>query len=59
VVSDNGVGLSTDGTTPGMGTRLLKGVVAQMAGTYTVTSDDGARFSANVALETSGHTAGI
>ena len=59
VVSDNGVGLSTDGTTPGMGTRLLKGVVAQMAGTYTVASDDGARFSANVALETSGHTAGI
>lgn len=57
VVSDDGVGLSPDNTTPGMGTRLLKGVVAQMAGTYSVTSDQGARFSANVALETEGHLA--
>lgn len=55
VVSDNGVGLSAENTVPGMGTRLLKGVVAQMAGTYSVTSDGGARFSANIALETIGH----
>ncbi len=57
VVSDNGVGLSPETTIPGMGTRLLKGVVAQMAGSYTVTSDGGAKFSANVALETTGHPA--
>lgn len=55
VVEDNGVGLKSD-LTPGMGTRLLKGVVSQMGGTYTLTSDDGTRFEANIALETAGHS---
>ncbi|HEY0034924.1 MAG TPA: histidine kinase dimerization/phosphoacceptor domain -containing protein [Devosia sp.] len=56
VVSDNGVGLDTGEVMPGMGTRLLRGVVAQMAGTYSITSEQGARFSANIALETKGHS---
>lgn len=55
IVSDDGVGLGTGEVSAGMGTRLLRGVVAQMAGTYSMTSDQGARFSANIALENKGH----
>jgi two-component sensor histidine kinase len=54
LVSDNGVGLS-ETRTAGMGTRLIEGLVSQMGGTYTLTSDGGAHFKANLALESAGH----
>lgn len=53
-VSDNGVGLAENNRS-GMGMRLLRGLVSQMGGTYTLTSDGGTHFKAEIALETSGH----
>lgn len=53
-VADNGVGLS-ETRTDGMGTRLLKGLASQMAGTYTLTMNGGTEFRANLALEVAGH----
>lgn len=55
-VSDNGVGLSEDRSL-GMGTRLLQGLSSQMGGSYSLTSDGGTHFKANLALETAGHAA--
>jgi two-component sensor histidine kinase len=52
-VSDNGQGIDPDRTTGGsMGMRLIKGVVAQMDGTYEFRSAGGTVFEADIALST-------
>jgi two-component sensor histidine kinase len=56
-VADNGVGLGETVPTTGMGVRLIKGVVSQMAGRYELRSDGGTIFKANIALATAGHEA--
>ena len=58
-VRDNGQGIALDrasGTSMGM--RLIKGVVAQMDGTYTFRSDGGTVFEADIALSTGARTDG-
>jgi two-component sensor histidine kinase len=54
-VADNGVGLGDTIPTTGMGVRLIKGVVGQMAGRYELRSENGTVFEANLALSTAGH----
>jgi two-component sensor histidine kinase len=57
-VADNGVGMAEVQESPtSMGLRLVRGVVAQMSGTYSFSSDDGTRFDADLALAVSGHPA--
>ena len=52
-VRDNGDGIEAERTAGGsMGMRLIKGVVAQMDGTYTFRNDGGTVFEADVALST-------
>ena len=55
-VRDNGVGIGDAyaGSTS-MGMRLIKGVVAQMAGTYAFRTENGTVFEAELAVEVSGH----
>ncbi len=56
IVADNGVGMGPVPDAPtSMGLRLVRGVVAQMGGTYSFTSDGGTRFEAELALAVSGH----
>lgn len=54
-VADNGIGLGDTIPTTGMGVRLIKGVVGQMAGRYELRSDGGTIFDANIALAIAGH----
>ena len=58
-VRDNGVGIDMERLTAGsMGMRLIKGVVAQMDGTYSIRSDGGTVFEADIALSTGARTDG-
>jgi two-component sensor histidine kinase len=58
-VRDDGVGIDLDGvTTASMGMRLIKGVVAQMDGAYTIRNDGGTVFEADIALSTQARTDG-
>jgi two-component sensor histidine kinase len=54
-VADNGVGLGETISKSGMGIRLIRGVVGQMAGRYELRTDGGTIFEANIALATAGH----
>lgn len=54
-VADNGVGLGETIPSSGMGIRLIKGVVGQMAGRYELRTEGGTIFEANIALATAGH----
>lgn len=57
VVADDGVGMGDVPELPtSMGLRLVRGVVSQMGGTYSFTSENGTRFEAELALSVSGHT---
>jgi two-component sensor histidine kinase len=57
-VADNGVGMADVPEAPtSMGLRLVRGVVAQMSGTYSFTAEEGTRFDADLALAVSGHPA--
>ena len=58
VVRDNGKGIGDPLPTTSMGMRLIKGVVAQMAGTHSFRTDAGTVFEAELALEVSGHPSG-
>ncbi len=58
IVRDNGKGIGDASTNASMGMRLIKGVVAQMAGTYTFRTEAGTIFEAELALEVSGHPGG-
>lgn len=58
-VRDNGRGIGPDhATTTSMGMRLIKGVVAQMDGTYSFRNDGGTIFTADIALSTGARTDG-
>lgn len=50
VVRDNGVGMSVTSNKSSMGTRLVKGVVAQLGGEATFRNDGGLVFEAKVTL---------
>jgi two-component sensor histidine kinase len=55
-VSDDGVGMADVPETPtSMGLRLVRGVVAQMGGTYRFVSEQGTSFEADLALAVAGH----
>jgi two-component sensor histidine kinase len=57
-VADNGVGMTTNiASSNSMGLRLIRGVVAQMGGTYEFVQSAGTRFEANIALSSVGHHA--
>ncbi len=58
IVRDNGKGMGDDIPGSSMGMRLIKGVVAQMAGTYSFRTENGTIFEAELALEVSGHPSG-
>jgi two-component sensor histidine kinase len=49
-VADNGVGFATDPDEGSMGMRLIKGIVAQLNGTYSFANDGGTRFTADIWL---------
>ena len=52
-VRDNGRGIGPDNIASGsMGMRLIKGVVAQMNGTYEFRAEGGTVFEADIALAT-------
>ncbi|WP_196260764.1 sensor histidine kinase [Pelagibacterium limicola] len=54
-VADNGVGLAPN-RREGMGTRLIRGLIGQMGGSYSLSSDArGTVFEAEVAVEIQGH----
>jgi len=58
-VRDNGKGIEMDRLgNSSMGMRLIKGVVAQMDGTYSFHNEDGTVFEADVALSTGGRNDG-
>lgn len=58
-VRDNGRGIDADhATRTSMGMRLIKGVVAQMDGTYLFRTDGGTIFTADIALSTGARTDG-
>jgi two-component sensor histidine kinase len=58
-VRDNGVGIDVDRLkTTSMGMRLIKGVVAQMDGTFAFRNDGGTVFEADIALSTGARTDG-
>ncbi len=58
IVADNGVGMPKNGVpSTSMGLRLIRGVVAQMGGTYEYLPSAGTRFEANIALSAVGHHA--
>lgn len=50
VISDNGPGYDSASVRPGMGTRLIRGVVAQLQGTYRIEASDGAFFTAELEI---------
>jgi two-component sensor histidine kinase len=50
VVRDNGVGMGAVDLTRSMGMRLIRGVVAQMGGTFEYRTDGGTVFEATIAL---------
>ena len=52
IVRDNGIGMDINGDRPSMGMRLIKGVVAQMGGTYSFRTTDGLIFEAQLSLST-------
>ncbi len=58
IVRDNGKGIDDPLPNTSMGMRLIKGVVAQMAGTYSFRREAGTVFEAELALEVSGHPSG-
>jgi two-component sensor histidine kinase len=43
-ISDNGVGFNPDGQSKGMGTRLIRGLAAQMEGEHSFDGGEGTRF---------------
>jgi two-component sensor histidine kinase len=51
-VQDNGIGMDLNGERPSMGMRLIKGVVAQMGGTYNFWTTEGLIFEAQLSLST-------
>jgi len=56
VVADDGPGLEPQAEAgTNMGMRLIRGVVAQMGGTYRFHNESGARFEAELALTAQGH----
>lgn len=50
VVRDNGIGMSENGKRSSMGMRLVKGVVAQLGGSYGFRNDGGTVFEAKLRL---------
>lgn len=50
VIADNGPGYDADTVRVGMGTRLIRGVVAQLQGHYRIETAGGARFTAELAI---------
>lgn len=56
IVADDGIGMGEVSEPPSsMGLRLVRGVVAQMGGTYTFVTDGGTRFEGELALAVGGH----
>lgn len=51
-VQDNGIGMDVNGERPSMGMRLIRGVVAQMGGTYSFRTSEGLIFEAQLSLST-------
>lgn len=49
-VADNGAGFDQDAVKPGMGSRLIKGMVHQLDGTYRYRKDSGTIFEAEIIL---------
>lgn len=49
-IVDDGVGFQEAPDNAGMGSRLIRGMVTQLGGTYTYTGDDGTRFVAELTL---------
>ncbi len=50
VIADNGRGYDAVSAPAGMGTRLIRGVVAQLQGQFRVEAADGARFTAELEI---------
>jgi two-component sensor histidine kinase len=50
VISDNGVGFDPNAVTSRMGSRLIRGMVTQLEGTFAYARDGGATFSADIVL---------
>lgn len=50
-IVDDGVGFREQPENTGMGSRLIRGMVTQLGGTYTYTGEDGARFVAELTLD--------
>lgn len=51
VISDNGSGFDEEALTPGMGTRLIKGLVAQLRGTCQIDGRNGTVFVAELPID--------
>jgi two-component sensor histidine kinase len=49
-IIDDGVGFSGEPGSGGMGSRLIRGMVTQLGGTYTYSGDNGTRFVAELTL---------
>ena len=49
-VRDDGAGFDPEATQQGMGSRLIKGMMMQLDGTYSYTVDGGAVFTADIAM---------
>jgi two-component sensor histidine kinase len=50
-IVDDGVGFREQPENTGMGSRLIRGMVTQLGGTYTYTGEDAARFVAELTLD--------
>ena len=50
-IADDGVGFDPATATAGMGTRLIRAMVAQLQGSYAYSNGQGASFSADIALQ--------
>ncbi|MEM5472143.1 cache domain-containing protein [Hoeflea sp. AS60] len=48
VISDNGPGFDVENSKAGMGTKIIKGMVMQLGGSHTYTSDNGTVFSTEI-----------
>ncbi|CAG1010986.1 MAG: sensor histidine kinase [Rhizobiaceae bacterium] len=49
-IADDGIGFGGEPANAGMGSRLIRGMVTQLGGTYTYAGEDGTRFVAELAL---------
>ena len=58
-VRDDGAGFDPDTIQQGMGSRLIKGMMMQLDGTYSYTVDGGAVFTADIAMRVGSDPASV